>query len=52
MSAINEVLLNRPTTAHILGGCAMGSGPDSGVIDTDHQVFGYPGLAGPGEPNA
>ena len=22
----------------------MGSSPDNGVIDTSHQVFGYPGL--------
>ena len=32
------------TTAHILGGCHMGSSHDNGVIDTNHQLFGYPGL--------
>ena len=31
-------------TAHILGGCAIGAGPESGVVDIDHQVFGHPGL--------
>lgn len=31
-------------TAHILGGCVMGRDASEGVIDTDHQVFGYPGL--------
>jgi cholesterol oxidase len=40
----NESLINMSTTAHILGGCNMGSSPENGVIDTSHQVFGYPGL--------
>jgi cholesterol oxidase len=31
-------------TAHILGGCPIGAHPADGVIDTNHQVFGYPGL--------
>jgi cholesterol oxidase len=44
MSSINEVLLNRPTTAHILGGAAIGPDPSSGVIDAYHRVFGHPGL--------
>ena len=44
MSSINEVLLNRPTTAHILGGAAIGSDPSSGVIDAYHRMFGHPGL--------
>ncbi len=39
-----ETLLNRPTTAHILGGCAMGATAASGVIDAQHRVFNYPGL--------
>lgn len=43
-SAINEVLLDVPTTAHILGGCAIGLSPDEGVIDTKNEVFGHPGL--------
>lgn len=44
ISAINEVLLDIPTTAHILGGCAIGASPEKGVIDLNHQVFGYQGL--------
>ena len=43
-SAINEVLLNIPSTAHILGGCAIGGDPQSGVIDPEHRIFGYSGL--------
>ena len=44
MSSINEVLLNRPTTAHILGGAAIGPDPSAGVIDAYHRMFGHPGL--------
>ena len=44
MSSINEVLLNRPTTAHILGGAAIGADASSGVIDAYHRVFGHSGL--------
>jgi cholesterol oxidase len=43
-SMITETTLGIPTTAHILGGCVMGGGPDSGVIDDRHRVFGHPGL--------
>jgi cholesterol oxidase len=43
-SALNEVLLNVPTTAHILGGCPMGTGPDDGVVDSRCRVFGYENL--------
>lgn len=39
-----ETLGNASVTAHILGGCGIGAGPDDGVIDTDHEVFGHPGL--------
>jgi cholesterol oxidase len=39
-----ESVLNMSVTAHILGGCPIGADPSQGVIDTDHQVFGYPGL--------
>jgi cholesterol oxidase len=43
-SLITETALNIPTTAHILGGCCMGDGPATGVIDADHRVYGYDGL--------
>jgi len=44
LGAINEALLDAPTTAHILGGCGMGASAADGVIGPDHQVFNYPGL--------
>jgi len=37
-----EVLFNRPTTAHILGGCPMSETVESGVIDKNLKVHGYP----------
>lgn len=40
-SAINEVLLDVPTTAHVLGGCPMGESPDEAVIDLRNRLFGY-----------
>jgi cholesterol oxidase len=43
-SSINEVLLGRPTTAHVLGGCVVGASPVDGVVDRYHRVFGQPGL--------
>ncbi len=43
-NAINEVLLNVGTTAHILGGCIIGPDPQKGVIDGRNQAFGYEGL--------
>jgi cholesterol oxidase len=43
-SAINEVALNVPITAHILGGACMGSGPDHGVVDEHNRIFGHQGL--------
>lgn len=39
-----ESLFGIPTTAHILGGACMGNGPEEGVIDKDHKVFGYENL--------
>ncbi len=39
-----ESIGNMSVTAHILGGCHMGTSAGDGVIGTDHQVFGYPGL--------
>jgi cholesterol oxidase len=44
VSFIMEMLSGTPTTAHLLGGAVMGSGPEHGVIDADHQVWNYPGL--------
>ena len=43
-SGLNEVLLNRPFTAHILGGAPIGASPADGVIDAWHRVWTEPGL--------
>jgi cholesterol oxidase len=37
-----EVFFNRPTTAHILGGCPMSDSPKTGVVDKELRVHGYP----------
>ncbi|MBM7117934.1 GMC oxidoreductase [Archangium primigenium] len=44
MTLASETLMGIPTTAHILGGCCMGDSPETGVIDSQHRLFGYPGL--------
>jgi cholesterol oxidase len=41
---ISESLASSSVTAHILGGAPMGTSADNGVIDTNHEVFGYPRL--------
>ena len=43
-NSVNEVFLGTGSTAHILGGCAIGSGPDTGVIDPNGEVYGHEGL--------
>lgn len=43
-NVISEVLLSTPATAHILGGCCMADSAEQGVIDFNHEVFGYQGL--------
>ena len=43
-STFSEVVMGTPATSHILGGCNIGRGVESGVVDINHQVFGYPGL--------
>jgi cholesterol oxidase len=37
-------LFNIPTTAHFIGGCAIGESPGTGVIDPYHRVYGHEGL--------
>jgi cholesterol oxidase len=39
-----EVLGNRSTTAHILGGAVIASDPSQGVCDAEGRVFGHEGL--------
>lgn len=43
-SSLNEVLLDVPTTAHILGGACIGASPETGVVDAYHRVFSHSGL--------
>jgi cholesterol oxidase len=42
--SINEGLLNIPLTAHILGGCPFGASAGDGVVGTDFQLHGHPGI--------
>ena len=42
------VMGHQPATAHPLGGCPMGAGPASGVVDHRGRVFDASGGAGPG----
>lgn len=43
-SSAFEVLFDAPTTAHILGGAAIGSSRDRGVVDGYQRVYGHEGL--------
>ena len=36
--------VDMPMTAHFIGGCAIGSSPESGVIDAYQRLYGHPGL--------
>ncbi|MEV6752011.1 GMC family oxidoreductase [Streptomyces sp. NPDC051214] len=38
-------LLDKPLTAHFLGGCPIGASPDEGVIDPYHRLYGHPGIS-------
>jgi len=44
LDMITNSVLNAPVTAHILGGCCIAASKENGVVDTEGQVFGYPGL--------
>jgi cholesterol oxidase len=43
-SGVTEAVLGIPLTAHILGGAVIGESPETGVIDAQHNVFGYQNL--------
>jgi cholesterol oxidase len=43
-SILPEVALDATSTAHILGGCPMGSTEEDAVIDKYNRVFNYDGL--------
>ncbi|MBL7964612.1 MAG: GMC family oxidoreductase [Flavobacteriales bacterium] len=44
MNAAPEVLMDMSSTAHILGGCPMGTDRTNGVVNKTFEVFGYPGM--------
>ena len=41
LTSLTEIFLDVPTTAHILGGAAMGANAQEGVIDPEGRVFHY-----------
>lgn len=43
-STVLEAVLDMSTTAHILGGCAIGKSKEEGVVDSKCEVFGQPNL--------
>lgn len=44
LNCITELLLDKASTAHIIGGCPMGTDSTSGTIDRAFRVFGYPNM--------
>ena len=42
-NSIGEIF-DIPMTAHFLGGCAIGDGAATGVVDPYHRMYGHPGL--------
>ena len=43
LSSVGETV-DIPMTAHFIGGCVIGDGPGSGVVDPYHRMYGHPGL--------
>jgi len=43
-SSFMEAVANIPSTAHVLGGAAIGADPSHGVVDARQRVFGYENL--------
>ena len=39
-----EIIFDKPTTAHILGGAPMGKSPEEGVVDKFFKVHNYPDM--------
>jgi len=44
LNQASEIFAGKGTTAHILGGCAIGPDKDHGVIDRQNRVYGYEGM--------
>ncbi|MEQ6900052.1 GMC family oxidoreductase [Nocardioides sp. YIM 152588] len=43
-AAVVTDAFNIPATAHYIGGCTIGDGPETGVVDGYQRIYGYPGL--------
>jgi cholesterol oxidase len=43
-SGLLEVLFDKASTAHILGGCPIGLSPEDGVVDVQSRAYGYTDL--------
>jgi cholesterol oxidase len=44
MNNLTETLLNKSTTAHIIGGCPPGHNPQNSVVNDKFMIHGFPGL--------
>lgn len=44
LTTSSEIFFNVPFTAHCMGGCAMASNAEEGVIDAQNRVFNYQNL--------
>lgn len=44
LNLLGESVGGLSVTAHVLGGAAMGADVRTGVVGTNHEVFGHPGL--------
>ena len=44
VGTLPEGVLSMPMTAHMLGGCLMGSSADAGVVNENLEIHNYPGL--------
>lgn len=42
MNSVMELAFNKSSTAHIIGGCAMGADASEGVVNERFEAFGYP----------
>jgi cholesterol oxidase len=44
MNCITELMFNKATTAHVIGGCPMGESAETSVVDHFMQVHNYPNM--------
>ncbi len=44
LNGLPELAFGASTTAHLIGGACIASDKKSGVINSSHEVFDYPGL--------